>query len=416
MMRVGPVIWLGSGMFTSILHGGAILLFASLLHEPDQSPKIQIQLSTDKILAATRLDAAAKSIKSVAASDSPVFLEKSTSVSVQVQEAQAQKSSTESKTASVSQTIGEVTSLKTVAEQPIVAAETASPSLENLNSQSSTAVAEARDDVVMSSPSVAAQTSATTTRAQQTIMAEQVPNSNVPAQDNSVAEAPPQEVAINVPNVVQRLPEPDEPKNIDVLGVVKGFHGGDCFLARPTQDQTNAWTVRTYAANPSLFEDMTSRLQQSGAVDVRQIKRSIQDLQCGALAFAKYFSEESQTKFKIELQESQVSNGADINATISGFDKKWLYITLIDDDGFATDLSAFAKADAEGVKLTMPVRVKGAGRHKNQLLLAVSSDRPLTMLDIPEPRLFAEISPLIKGLIVASNAKVSTAIADFSVR
>ena len=406
MIRAGPAIWLGSGMFTSILHGGAILLFASLLHEPDQSPKIQIQLSTYKILATTRLDEAAKSIESVAANDSQVLLEKSTSVSAQGQEAQAQQSSTDSNIASASQTIGEVTSLKTIAEQPIIAAETASPSLENLNSQSSMAVVETKDNVVMSAPAVAAQTSSATPRTEQTIVAEQVPNSNVPAQ----------EVAINVPNVVQKLPEPDRPENIDVLGLVKDFHGGDCFLALPTQDQANAWTVRTYAANPSLFEDMTNRLQQSGTIDVRQVKRSIQDLQCGAVAFAKYFSKEGQTKFKIELQESQVSNGADVNATIEGFDKKWLYITLIDDDGFAADLSTFAKAEGGNVKLTMPVRIKGAGRHKNQLLLAVSSDQPLMMLDIPEPRLFSEILPLIRGLIVASNANVSAAIADFSVR
>ena len=406
MIRAGPAIWIGSGMFTSILHGGAILLFASLLHEPDQSPKIQIQLSTDKILATTRLDEAAKSIESAAANDSQVLLEKSTSVSAQGQEAQALQSNTDSNIASVSQTIGEVTSLKTIAEQPIVAAETASPSLENLNSQSSMAVAETKDNVVMSAPAVAAQTSSATPRTEQTIVSEQALNSNVPTQ----------EVAINVPNVVQKLPESDRPENIDVLGLVKDFHGGDCFLALPTQDQANTWTVLTYAANPSLFEDMTNRLQQSGTIDVRQVKRSIQDLQCGVVAFAKYFSKEGQTKFKIELQESQVSNGADVNATIEGFDKKWLYITLIDDDGFAADLSTFAKAEGGNVKLTMPVRIKGAGRHKNQLLLAVSSDQPLMMLDIPEPRLFSEILPLIRGLIVASNANVSVAIADFSVR
>lgn len=215
------------------------------------------------------------------------------------------------------------------------------------------------------------------------------------------------------PVTPQRQTKP--PLTTNFVGLIQGFRSEGCFLAIPEQDQASFWTVRSYGAEPSSFDHLAEHLQENGVTDVHQAKHTIQNIQCGAIDFAKSFAFKTTPGFKITLRQNQIQDGSDLNALISGFDKQWLYVTLVDDDGIATDVSRYAKAEGSDVLLTMPVHVQKAGKFRNQLLLAISSDHALTTLDFPEPTPLTQVLPLVKGNIIATKADISIAITDFSV-
>ena len=107
--------------------------------------------------------------------------------------------------------------------------------------------------------------------------------------------------------------------------------------------------------------------------------------------------------------------GDRLSATISGFTKEWIYILLVDDEGMAQDISKFASQSGSDIRLEVPVHVRGDGRAKTQLLFAVSSDRPLSLLDMQKPQPLQQLMPMLRGQIVASKAQVEMAVADFEV-
>ena len=251
----------------------------------------------------------------------------------------------------------------------------------------------------------------------QTLEVEEASNLVVSEAHGATSEPADTQLALGIPKqepvTPQRQTKP--PPTTNVVGLIQGFQSEGCFLAIPEQDQASFWTVRSYGAEPSSFDHLAEHLLEHGVNEVHQAKHTIQNIQCGAIEFAKSFAFKSTPGFKITLRQNQIQDGSDLNALIAGFDKQWLYVILVDDDGIATDVSRYAKAEGYDVRLTMPVHVQKAGKFRNQLLLVISSDHALTTLDFPKPTPLTQVLPLVKGNIIATKADISIAITDFSV-
>ena len=251
----------------------------------------------------------------------------------------------------------------------------------------------------------------------QTLEVEESSNLVVSEAHGATSEPADTQLALGIPKqepvTPQRQTKP--PLTTNIVDLIQGFQSEGCFLAIPEQDQASFWTVRSYGAEPSSFDHLAEHLQEHGVNEVHQAKHTIQNIQCGAIEFAKSFAFKSTPGFKITLRQNQIQDGSDLNALIAGFDKQWLYVILVDDDGIATDVSRYAKAEGYDVRLTMPVHVQKAGKFRNQLLLVISSDHALTTLDFPKPTPLTQVLPLVKGNIIATKADISIAITDFSV-
>ena len=224
-----------------------------------------------------------------------------------------------------------------------------------------------------------------------------------------------EKLALATPIVQQHVPQPQRPAAIDVARAVSDFSGGSCFLAVSRQDAPDRWKVTSYGAATAVLDAFANHLKAKVPAAVALNRRSLQMAQCAAIDFANGFVAKARGSFVFATDNRRLVAGDRLSATISGFTQKWIYILLVDDEGVAQDISQFAVVSGGGIRLDVPVHVRGDGHAKTQLLFALSSDRPLSLLDMKHPQPLLQLMPMLRGQIVASKALVEMSIADFEV-
>lgn len=217
------------------------------------------------------------------------------------------------------------------------------------------------------------------------------------------------------------LPKPDVPlqhperQPRDVVATVRGFDGGACFLAVPEKGQAEAWRIRAYGAEPFTISQFASYMIEQGESDVPLSQRQVVREQCNALDFARKFPSATEGGLKLVFDRDRLADGDELAGQVTGIAWQWVYVTLVDDDGMAQDVSRYASMSGDVAKVRMPVHVTGGGRARTQLVIVVSSDKPLSLLNIAEPQPLARILGLVRGQISASGANVEVAVADFQI-
>jgi hypothetical protein len=217
------------------------------------------------------------------------------------------------------------------------------------------------------------------------------------------------------------LPKPDVPlqhpegQPRDVVATVRGFDGGACFLAVPEKGQTEVWRIRAYGVEPFTISQFTSYMIEQGESDVPLSQRQVVREQCNALDFAREFPSASEGGLRLVFDRDRLADGAELAGQVTGIAWQWVYVTLVDDDGMAQDVSRYVSMSGDVAKVRMPVHVTGGGRARTQLVIVVSSDKPLSLLNIAEPQPLARILGLVGGQISASGANVEVAVADFQI-
>lgn len=224
-----------------------------------------------------------------------------------------------------------------------------------------------------------------------------------------------EKLALVTPIVQQPIPQPQRPAAIDVARAVSDFSGGSCFLAVARQDAPDLWQVTSYGAATPVLEAFANHLKSKVPTSVSLNRRSLQTAQCAAIDFANGFATRAPGAFVFATEGRQLTDGDRLSATISGFTREWIYVLLVDDEGMAHDISKFAAVSGSGIRLEVPVHVRGDGRARTQLLFAISSDHALSLLDMQQPQPLRQLMPMLRGQIVASKALVEIAVADFEV-
>ena len=232
--------------------------------------------------------------------------------------------------------------------------------------------------------------------------------------DNEVQDSG-EKLALATPIVQQPIPQPQRPAAIDVARAVSEFSGGTCFLAVARQDAPERWNVTSYGAATPVLDAFATHLKTQVPVAVSLNRRSLQTAQCAAIDFANGIVVKAPAAFVFETDSRQLTDGDQLTATISGITKKWTYILLVDDEGMALEISKFASRSDSGIRLEVPVHVRGDGRARTQLLFAISSDHELSLLEMQQPQPLRQLMPMLRGQIVASKALVEIAVADFEV-
>jgi serine/threonine-protein kinase len=212
---------------------------------------------------------------------------------------------------------------------------------------------------------------------------------------------------------------PASPRKPDLSPLIESFlanyDGGECFLSIPRRISADAAEVLSYGRSAADFERMIERFRDAVGVRLAVEPRPITENQCGALELARHFSGGA-TPLAIRLAQDQVNDGAVLTADVTGYSHPWIYVLLVDDEGMVRELSSYASSIDGRLRLAVPVHASGDGYDKTQLLIAVSSTRELTMMDIPERAPLANALPLIIGQRKLLAADTEVAVAAFRVR
>jgi hypothetical protein len=475
MSRLNPWSWLFAGIVALTTHSILLVAFAALMQQRVTPPQTTVHFETDQILAPAIAEKVsdpvagqnvAENSSAIAPTDNHLVLHEASApagaisadestllVATPASDAIAEsKAAPDAATDTVSpeasmvldapsiepladtENLGEArTQLQTTTAtaSPDIVQEPATTSASEVSGISQAARVQAQD--VESVPSVdatpAGQTVETALSASDApvVAAETTASDGSPQQKPVVEQPASQEIQETTPSppssqvaIVQTAeppPKPVQPQQpADLAGTVRDYHGGPCFLAVPLKDQAGQWHVTSYAPSQDDFSEFEKFLQRENAVDIADDSSAIAQAQCGAIGFVQDFAGSSIENFVIAIARGSLSDGDNVEAKVTGFQKPWIYLVLVDDDGLAQNISGYASVVEGAIAVSAPVFASRQGHARNQLLLAISSSDPLPTLDFKTPTPLPELLPVVRGQIAATAASVNVAVSHFQVK
>jgi hypothetical protein len=202
-----------------------------------------------------------------------------------------------------------------------------------------------------------------------------------------------------------------------IVDFIRGYSGGDCFIALPAMDPNGVVTFQTFGRNKAREDEFRHAL---GAVDALKTEISsgdVADPQCLALSFARETKRYPGFSLVIDLNESDMASGTKLSGKVLNAKGRDLHLLLVDDEGTVQSIDSFLSA-GEGTDrpFSVPLTLTGGKPvATKQILIAIATDPPLWGLDkITQPAadFFRELATQVE----ASHADVDLAVEGFNVR
>jgi hypothetical protein len=220
--------------------------------------------------------------------------------------------------------------------------------------------------------------------------------------------------------MIVKPPQPALPEKIDHTAAIKSYlstnDGGTCFLTLPRTIDPDGADVDGIGADPAKFQKWETGFKTSVGAKLTLRQRRVDQLQCSTLDLVKAFVAPESSSFVLDIVNTELRDGADLQANISHLSLKWLSVLLVDDEGMISDVSNSLSPVDDHYALKVPVHLSGTGQGKNQLLVAISSAKKLDLLEIGSKVKADDILPLVMGEKKAKGIKTEVSIAVFQVK
>ena len=242
------------------------------------------------------------------------------------------------------------------------------------------------------------------------------PETVVPIQPETVAPVDPAvETALAVPRPDWSNDTPRQ-RYRKVVDLIENYAGGECFIALPALDQDGNLTLQTFghdAAVENEFEETLGGIDGHGAILGND---TIADPQCQALSFTRAMKRYPDFSLVIDLDEAEMAHRPVLSGSVRNAKGAELYLFLIDEDGLVQSLEAALSERAGGVRrFSVPLTLTDPQQaDARQLLMAVSTDRPLKLVDINERA--GKFLPFLRNLIGSSGTNADVAVKGFTLR
>jgi hypothetical protein len=103
--------------------------------------------------------------------------------------------------------------------------------------------------------------------------------------------------------------------------------------------------------------------------------------QCPALDLVRLAAPDGRPPPRLRLQNYEVGPGQPLLGTISGLERRRVYLVLVDNDGLAHRLETKVDANGDSASFSVPLTADASSIGPMQMLLAIVSDKPIPALD-----------------------------------
>ena len=182
------------------------------------------------------------------------------------------------------------------------------------------------------------------------------------------------------------LPSPPLGSIAQIERYISQYNGGDCFFITPNTVSANAARIDGYGTSQSAFEILDEAFKRANGfeadIDVRQVTAQ----QCPALTFLARLRGERGRTLRLRIGETNLKSGEALTGSVEGAGNDHVQLLLVSDEGLVQDLSALLKPAGESRTFNLRMQRVGAAGAQPQLLIAVTSARPLeTLRDAKSP-------------------------------
>ena len=176
------------------------------------------------------------------------------------------------------------------------------------------------------------------------------------------------------------LPGPSPPavgRAEQITRYINSYDGGDCFFITPNNVTASAARIDGYGASAAPFERLDDAFKSTHGfeadIDVRQITAA----QCPALSFVGRLRQNRDRAPQLQINETSLRSGQALTGTVQDGGNGSVQLLLVSEEGAVQDLSGLLKHAGDKYTFNLRMQRTGAPGAQPQLLLAMSSERPL---------------------------------------
>ncbi|HEY1885176.1 MAG TPA: protein kinase, partial [Roseiarcus sp.] len=162
---------------------------------------------------------------------------------------------------------------------------------------------------------------------------------------------------------------------------IASFDGGECFLIEPLPGATKPHEYQAVGRPIEPFRRFDSAYKRELGVEANLTMAPITAEQCPALDLVRLAAPDGRPPPRLRLQNYEVEPGQPLLGTISGLERRRVYLVLVDNDGLAHRLETKVDANGDSASFSVPLTADASSIGPMQMLLAIVSDKPIPALD-----------------------------------
>jgi serine/threonine protein kinase len=181
----------------------------------------------------------------------------------------------------------------------------------------------------------------------------------------------------------EQLPPPVAPASAEekAKAFIARFDGGECFLVEPLPGATKPHEYQAVGQAIEPFRRFDSAYKREVGVEADLTVAPITAEQCPALDLVRLAAPAGRPPPRLTLKSYQVGPGQPLLGTISGLERRRLYLVLVDNDGLVHRLEAKVDASGDFATFSVPLTADASSIGPIQMLLAIVSDTPIGAFD-----------------------------------
>jgi serine/threonine-protein kinase len=208
------------------------------------------------------------------------------------------------------------------------------------------------------------------------------------------------------------LPAPAPGRTGQIERYIAQYKGGDCFFITPNTIGANVARIDGYGAEQSAFEVLDDAFKRANGFEADIDVRQVTTRQCPALTFLARVRSERGNAPRLQIGETNLKSGQALIGSIEGVGNDSVQLLLVSDEGLVQDLSPLLKPAGDARTFNLRMLRTGAPGAQPQLLLVVTSARPLeTLRDAKSPA--DQLFPLASVEVTRTGQAVGAAVRYF---
>jgi serine/threonine-protein kinase len=187
------------------------------------------------------------------------------------------------------------------------------------------------------------------------------------------------------------IPPPKLNRAGEIERYISQYNGGDCFYISPNTVSAAAARIDGYGDSPAAFEILDDAFKRANGFEADIDVRQVTPPQCPAITFLGRLRGERSRALRVRVATTNLKRGEALVGTIEGAGNSSVQLLLVSEEGDVQDLSRFLKPAGDARSFNLVMQREGAAGAQPQLLIAVTSTKPLeTLRDAKSPadRLF----------------------------
>jgi len=220
--------------------------------------------------------------------------------------------------------------------------------------------------------------------------------------------------AVNIP-IPQ--PRPDPSSAVDTitsrLAWLNGYDGGNCFFVRGLASGDDHMAIEGLGTDAAPFKRIEADFKEEFGFEPNVEVRPIVERQCAVATFLSGLHRPELPHVGMRLDSDHVKSGETLQGNISGLSRPNVVLYLIDNDGFVYQIDRFLKREAEEGRFNIKLVELATRDPLPQMVLALSSDKPIRGANLENPVLAATHFPKLVEAIRDDGIEPDYAFAFF---